>query len=243
MSTSLPGISLGFILALAVLLGGWLGDRWARSAERLQGWLPYSAGLLLGLGFLHLIPEAVAAARGWAGVALLLGFGLQLLLDQMTGGLEHAHPYGSLSPLEGMGVLVGVCLHSFIEAWPLALAAAYPQTIGLLFLAILAHKTPMGLMLVHLLRSANWASRRIWTAISLLASMPLLGIAAATLVVQELPPAALGVLLGVSAGIFLYLAVFLLMENLVRGHRLIRTRFMVFLAGIGTAAVTALLTH
>jgi hypothetical protein len=53
----------------------------------------------------------------------------------------------------------------------------------------------------------------------------------------------LGVLLGVSAGIFMYLAVFLLMENLLRGHHLIGARLLTFAGGLGVASVAAFLSH
>nr|BCX01685.1 MAG: hypothetical protein KatS3mg041_1731 [Bacteroidota bacterium] len=237
------GIVLGLLLALAVLLGGWMGNRLVRSPEHLPQWLPFSGGLLLGLVFLHLIPEAVEAADVWAGAALLAGFGLQLLLDQVTGGLEHAHPHGGLAPSEGGGLLMGLCLHSFVESWPLGLVDRYPRTAELLFVAILVHKAPMGMMLVHLLQRSGWSPRRLWTATATLALMPILGIVAAALSLRELPESMLGVLLGVSAGIFMYLAVFLLMENLLRGHHLIGARLLTFAGGLGVASVAAFLSH
>ncbi len=113
--------------------------------------------------------------------AVLVGFVVQLLLEQLTGGVEHGHnhyghndachfdencgcnhPHRQTLPL--LGLMMGLCLHSFIEGIPLVEPGHGEVHQGLLY-GIVLHNIPIALVLVALF-VANGVKR--WRALLLL---------------------------------------------------------------------------
>ncbi|MEM7573096.1 MAG: ZIP family metal transporter [Bacteroidota bacterium] len=177
------------LLFVSVLLGGGialLGD-----GQRLRSRLPYllsfSGAFLLGITALELIPEVFTRAEGRPGVWLLGGFLLQLLLESLSQGVEHGHIHTrhNASSTFGLGVLLGLCMHAFIEGLPLSgledsgFHAEHDHRhnhLGqhLLF-GIVLHKIPAAFALGLLLRFSGYRKRFIYLALLLFALMGPLG--------------------------------------------------------------------
>ncbi len=79
------GITLVVVALLGALLGEWLGDRFKQHMPLL---LSFGGAFLLGLCFLHLLPEAFAMNVG-AGHWVIGGFLLQIGLEYLSKGMEH----------------------------------------------------------------------------------------------------------------------------------------------------------
>src|SRR5690554_4537411 len=77
---------LAAIIASILVLGGKLNIK-----KFIQPLLSFSAAFLLGVSFLHLLPEAFSTSYASTGVFILIGFFLQLVLDYFSGGIEHGH--------------------------------------------------------------------------------------------------------------------------------------------------------
>ena len=100
----------GIVAALKLRLG---------EPRRVKLVTAFTGAYLMALTCLHLLPEVFAAKTDHAALSLgafiLLGFFLQVVLDNFSGGIEHGHTHGS-API---AVMVGLCLHAFLEAMPL----------------------------------------------------------------------------------------------------------------------------
>ncbi|MBL4710802.1 MAG: ZIP family metal transporter, partial [Flavobacteriales bacterium] len=60
---------------------------------KISSLLSFSGAYLLGICFLHLIPELFEENDSSVGLYLLIGFFLQLILDYFSGGIEHGHAH------------------------------------------------------------------------------------------------------------------------------------------------------
>src|SRR5690606_8957646 len=84
--------------------------------------LSFSGAYLFAITVLHLIPEAYTGPdKHEIGIYILLGFLLQIFLEQFSQGIEHGHihhhHHGHAFPY---GILISLCLHAFLEGMPLA---------------------------------------------------------------------------------------------------------------------------
>src|SRR5690606_4268149 len=84
--------------------------------------LSFSGAYLLSVTFLHLLPHLFEGNAHDLGIYLLLGFFLQLILDYFSGGIEHGHTHVNTKQIGRFPFLIflSLCLHAFIEAFPLS---------------------------------------------------------------------------------------------------------------------------
>ncbi|MEY5044418.1 MAG: hypothetical protein RJA19_1645 [Bacteroidota bacterium] len=85
-----------WIASLLLLAVAWLGGGlFELSGRRIERQLPlvlaFGGAYLVGLLFLHLVPEAYANAPQTMGLFVLIGFLLQGLLEYVSQGVEHGH--------------------------------------------------------------------------------------------------------------------------------------------------------
>jgi zinc transporter ZupT len=153
------------VAATVVGIGGAaLGLRLTEAHQRVQVVVPFSAGLLLGVAVLGLLPE-LGSEVGWLTSLSLfaVGYGLLFLVDRLAYPVcptcAHNHDHDSCSTeLHGFAwpLIVGAALHSFLDGWSIA-AAGRVAPLGLRVavpLAILLHKAPEGLALGGVLRAS-----------------------------------------------------------------------------------------
>lgn len=134
----------------------------------------FGGAFLFASCFINLVPhmylQGFSTPNGFKiGAAVMIGFFIQLLLEQLTGGIEHGHNHhehhehchfdeeGEEShtlkkkeqqALPLAGLLIGLCLHSFIEGMPLADVDGDIHQ-GLLY-GIILHNIPIALVLISL---------------------------------------------------------------------------------------------
>ena len=82
-----------------------------------------SSSMVCGLIFIHIFPEVFEIGGHKIGLAILGGLFLQMILENLTSGFEHGHLHqqGHGKSTKGMviGLMIGLCLHAFIEGAPL----------------------------------------------------------------------------------------------------------------------------
>jgi zinc transporter ZupT len=193
--------AIGLAAGAATMLGGALALRFA---DRVHLVLGFSAGAVIGVALLDLLPEALALGRGVigdAGVTTLAaaGFLVYLVADRallmLAGGrAQHRGHFGA-------GALT---IHSLVDGLGIGLGLQASLAVGLaLAVAVLAHDLADGVNTVNvsLTGSKDPATARRWLIAD--AAAPMVGIAASRLIV--LPPGALGLVIAVFAGFFLYI--------------------------------------
>ena len=113
--------------------------------------LAFSGAFLIGLTFLKLIPEVFSTPSLYVGFFVLLGFVIQLLLELITEGAEHGHVHKHQEGERGSPflLLIGVCIHSFLEGMPIA-QGFDTRLRHTLVLGIIIHNIPISLTLMSL---------------------------------------------------------------------------------------------
>jgi zinc and cadmium transporter len=237
------GLYAGAIL-VAALAGGALPL--LGKLRRNDAGLSFSAGVMLGAAFFHMLPEAVESAGMSSIPFVLVGFLFLFLLERLVlvhicaepgpvglegaagGGLPvprpHAHVQGE--PCEGTGcavhtmglaAFIGLSLHTMIDGFALGAASSEPALGFLVFLAILAHKLPSSFSLSAILRAEGYSRRRALAMNATFATMVPIG-AALYLAVRGLvhTPSFTAFALAASAGTFLHLALSDILPDLHR---------------------------
>jgi ZIP family zinc transporter len=191
-------VAIGLTAGAATLLGGALALKFARQVHLVLG---FSAGAVIGVALLDLLPEALALGHGDAGVTTLAaaGFLIYLVADRALlmlagGSAQHRGHFGA-------GALT---VHSLLDGLGIGLGLQASLAVGLaLAVAVLAHDLADGVNTVNisLTGSRNPRTARRWLAADAVA--PMIGIAASRFVV--LPAGALGLVIAVFSGFFLYI--------------------------------------
>lgn len=213
--------------------------------DRLHIALGVAAGALVGVAVFDALPEASgllgtgAAATAVLAGSVALGLGAFWRLERSVFGHVHTDDAACRRRNGHIGA-AGLTTHAFIDG--LAVGAAFQASEELGFVvaaAVLVHALSDGLNTVAIVLRAG---HRDATAIRWLignALAPLAGAAIGALVV--LPGAALGLILGFFAGMFLYLGGLSLLPEAHRSLRDHRVVGAAALAGVGLALVPALL--
>jgi zinc transporter ZupT len=182
---------LGLMAGLSTYAGGLIALRFLRRLDLLLG---LSAGLVIGLALLDLLPQALNEAAGLHSTgtimaALAAGLGLYLLLHRLPSG-------GGV----GRGSLI---VHSLMDGIGIGLAFQLSAPTGwLVAAAVLAHDLADGTNMVALSVAGDDARRaRRWLAANAIA--PIAGVAIGQAV--HVDPAHFSLILAVFAGGFLYI--------------------------------------
>jgi zinc and cadmium transporter len=243
--------------AAAILVGSLAGGALPLlgGVRRSDALLSFSAGVMLGAGFLHMLPEAVEGAGYRAVPFALVGFLFLFLLERFVlvhvcaepgpvagdpghGRPGHDHLHGATGcqvHTLGLAAFLGLSLHTLIDGFALG-AASHDGGIGFfVFLAILAHKIPSSFSLSTILAAEGWSRRRALLLNAAFALMVPLGallyVALRGAVRAESFTAAA---LAASAGTFLHLALSDILPDL---HRRGGSRLRLSAALLGGVAV------
>lgn len=226
------------------------------SHTQLQLYLSFAAGVMLGTGLFHMLPEALDLTSQSAtlnGVAL--GLLALFLVERFFSSHHHEEPFAKgRAPLSWSAAAVGMSLHTLGSGVALASAvvAGQPELAGGLvgvgvFFAIVLHKPADSLTVVTLVLSAG-ASRRRAHLVNLLfaAIVPagaILFFAARTAVGHEAPARFTGNALAFSTGMFLSIALSDLLPEL-HFHHHDRVKLSIsLLMGVGLMFAASLLEN
>lgn len=215
----------------------------------------YSAGVLLGVGILHVLPEAQELSDR-TPVFVLLSFILFYFLEHHLffhashEELHHASLEVAASHDEcctnphplGVIAFAGMTLHSLIDGLVIGAGFEVGSETGLLSsVAVLAHEVPEGIAMLSILLHYGYARR---TAVIFTATVAMATPVAAVVtysMVRHLDPQLLGALMAFAAGSFIYIAA---SDLIPESHRARGFKGSLALCGgILTAAVAGWLTH
>lgn len=233
------------LLFFSVLAGGWLSFRFSdRGRNLLKYALSFSGAYILAITVLHLMPGVFEQAEHSAGLWILGGFFAQLLLEQLSRGVEHGHvhAHGSEPRTFALQVMIGLSLHAFMEGMPLGYFKDFhahhhhhhDEGEFQLLLGILLHKLPAAFALVALLIRAKFSRKVVWVCLIVFALMSPLGALSAGLLSLSGP--AVANLLSFVIGAFLHISTTILFEaDDTHQHRISFQKLAVILAGIALA--------
>ncbi|MBC7417798.1 MAG: ZIP family metal transporter [Pedobacter sp.] len=198
--------------------------------------LAFSGAFLFAITVLHLIPDAYSGTDSREiGLFILLGFLLQIVLEQFSEGIEHGHIHkhteGHIFPF---GIMISLCLHAFLEGMPLA----KDQHNELIF-GIALHHIPAAFALASIFLQNEFKRAAIIFYIILFALMSPLGY----YVSFGLSNGSIGGLdqyfnkiMGIVIGIFLHISTTILFESSA-DHKINFRKMIAVLLGIGIALI------
>jgi len=235
-----------FAAALTVL--------WVKPSDpnKLKLLIAFSGAYLLSITALHLLPEVfIGDDRGaYFGAFVLVGFFMQVMLEYLSGGIEHGHAHTHRSAGLPVGLMIGLCLHAFLEGMPLGGGDAghshhghshhgdsHSHGLEPLLLGIVLHKYPVAMVFLAMLLNSGMAKSKAFGLLAVFAAMAPLGtLLSGVEMVGQYNRESLAIVIG----IFLHVSTTILFES-SEGHRFNAYKMMAIAAGLALSAAGMLL--
>jgi zinc transporter ZupT len=141
------------------MLGGLSVLAFKLNPKSLRLMLAFSGAFLIALSFTHIIPHLYhqhSDMEHYYGLFILGGFFLQLFLDFLSKGLEHGHAHHDDLRISPMPLLIGICLHSFLEGMPFADNFHHHDLQQTMLVGVVIHNIPISVVLMSLLLHAGF---------------------------------------------------------------------------------------
>ncbi len=173
-----PAVAYTLIAATANVVGAAAvtsRSRWSMSA--LDKMIALSAGFMISVALLDLVPEAIAQHGARAGLIILGGYVLvHLTQHTLTPHFHFGEEVHQVTRAVSVSALIGLLLHTFVDGVAIASGFEVRQALGLLvFVAILLHKLPEGLAISSLFLAAGASRSRALAAGAALGLATVLG--------------------------------------------------------------------
>lgn len=216
--------------------------------------LSFAAGVLLTSAILQLIPEAIESNPGSTAplYAALIGFVVFFYLERLFSSLRHrnetaaerGHDHKDHVRPASYLVVIGDGLHNLVDGIAIAVAFLADPALGVAAtLAIAAHEIPQEVADYAILTKAGMSKRRAVLLNGLSGATAIIG-AGAVILIGEITEPTQGLLLGLTAGMFLYIAAADIIPDLQHRRRTGAQLTLPFLIGIATIiAITNLVPH
>jgi zinc transporter ZupT len=211
-------------LFFPVMLGGLSVFAFKTSSRFLKLLTAFSGAYLLAICFLEIIPEIYTGQNTMTiGLFILGGFFIQLFLDFLSKGVEHGHEHEHRDceghenhNISAIAVMIGICIHSFLEGMPLADAFDAENMRNTLLTGIVIHNIPISIVLVSLLLQAGKQKRTAFILLLVFALSSPLGTLTSHLIGKELIGNIdffFSITMAMVVGIFLHISTTILFET------------------------------
>jgi ZIP family zinc transporter/zinc and cadmium transporter len=149
--------------------------QWSRSA--VETLIAVSAGFMLAVALLEIVPESIERNGDPALAIVLLGYFLvHLTQHTLTQHFHFGEETHAVSKVVSQTALIGLLLHTFVDG--VAITSAFGDNVELgvlVFLAIALHKLPEGLAVASLCLAAGLGRGRALAAAAVLGLATVLG--------------------------------------------------------------------
>lgn len=198
--------------------------------------LAFSGAFILGLSFLHVLPESYGLIDTKAGVWVLVGFIIQIVLEEFSKGLEHGHSHALNDKEIPFALFFGLGIHSLLEGLPFGGQHAHEH--HSLLAGVLVHKVPVAFILGTVLKGAGFSiSRGALVMAGFAAMAPIGGLITRFMEGQIITVGdSQGIVLAILVGIFLHIATTIIFES-DKGHTFNLTKLMAILLGFVLAFI------
>lgn len=207
--------------------------------------LSFSGAYLFSIIVLHLIPEIYRGQDERIGIYVLVGFFIQIILEQLSHGIEHGHLHihegEEHSPAYIYGLLLGLSVHAFMEGIPLGGNPDGGKTHYAFLYGISLHKIPEAFALMNILlhfklhRLLPMALLVLFACISPFAAglTQYLKAGESVLFSNYLPA-----MTAVVMGSFLHITTTILFESSTKAHRFTFLKILAILLGVVLSLLT-----
>jgi len=228
-------------ISIATLISTFLGGMFAlRFKDKLHLILGFSAGAIIGVAFFDLLPEAISLGSKNYDVSYItsvvaLGFIVYTILDRFI--FFHSHDQDE-NEIDGRvkqhvnkrGILGAGSLsaHSFLDGMAIGLAFQVSATVGaIVAVAVLVHDFSDGINTINLILKNSGTRKQAFRWLLVDAIAPVLGVLSTLFF--SVPESALGLILAVFCGFFLYIGASDLLPESHHSHPTVWTTFATIL--------------
>jgi zinc and cadmium transporter len=216
--------------------------------NKLKLLIAFSGAYLLSITALHMLPEVfIGDDRGaYFGSFVLAGFFTQVMLEFFSGGIEHGHAHTHRTAGLPVGLMIGLCLHAFLEGMPLGAGHSHhghehshgdSHGVEPLLLGIVLHKYPVAMVFLAMLLNSGLGKPKAFGLLAVFAAMAPLGtLLSGVDVIGQYHRESLAIVIG----IFLHVSTTILFES-SEGHRFNAYKMMAIAAGLALSAAGMLL--
>ncbi|MBI5472082.1 MAG: ZIP family metal transporter [Ignavibacteriae bacterium] len=199
----------GLIAALAEILGGALvvlRKQWPSSVQEYL--LALSAGFILALVFIELIPESLRTIGLQAPLYMLAGYSVlhffeHTIVRHLHFG-EETHHEAMVSKIASISTFGGLFIHAFFDGFAISAGMQFDFALGvLIFLAVLLHKIPEGLTIASVMLAAEHRRQTAFLASAAIGVATMLGVVSVFLL-ADVSSQVIGISFAFSAGIATY---------------------------------------
>lgn len=218
------------LLVLSVLFGVILGRRFGSNKSFAKSLLVVSAGFLITVCLNEVFPEVYASEANHAGIWIIGGVLLQLILENLTKGFEHGHfHHHSEEAILPAALMFGMFIHAFIEGIPLATEKEVfsPYVLGIVF-----HNLPISFILGAFLLNNKKFTTSAWATVALFALASPLGMLVGNYISADLQ----FYFLALVGGIFLHISAVIIFES-NKNHNISWSKIVQVVAGILLALI------
>jgi zinc transporter ZupT len=144
---------LYIVLFAAVFSSGFTVSLITIPKQALKLLLAFTGSLLFSIAVLDLIPEVYSGLGKSAGIYILIGFFLQIVLEFFSHGIEHGHTHTGEGKSFVIMMLISLCIHSLLEGMAVSYHPLNNNTLidkGL-YIGILLHHVPIAIALMVVL--------------------------------------------------------------------------------------------
>jgi len=233
------------LLTATVLLGGTIAIVLnPKDQKSLQLFLSFSGAFILGICVMDIMPTVFRAPVENVGIYILIGFFIQLMLEQLSGGVEHGHIHVPQKKIKryAFSVMIGLCLHAFIEGLPLG-GHQHDHHGHHLLWSIVLHKAPAAFALAMLLKKSKFKTTTLFGLLLIFAAMSPLAAALTSWFSsrQQISEWHITVLMALVIGSFLHIATTILFESDGTDHHAVPIpKLIAILVGVGMAVLSVI---
>lgn len=222
------------ILFVGAFVGGMMAWAIKVSDSKMKLILAFSGAFMLGLCFFHVLPESYEAVGHQAGIWVLVGFMVQIILEVLSKGMEHGHAHALHGKQLPFALFVGLGLHALLEGLPFGGEHAHEH--HSLLAGVIIHKIPVAFILGTVLRGGGFTLMQGALAMFGFAAMaPLGGFVSHFLEGQVIEVGAFnGIVQAILVGVFLHIATTIIFES-DKGHAFNFTKLLSIVLGFALA--------
>lgn len=189
--------------------------------------LSFSGAFLLALTLFDLLPEVYGHIEAkLAGLFIMLGILLQIILELFSKGAEHGHVHMHDTDNKFPWLLfISLCIHSFLEGFPIH------QHNDMVY-GVFVHKIPIATLITAFLINSRFSTFKIGAFLLVFATMTPLGtyVSNSTALSAE----TISLFNATVIGIFLHISTTILFES-GEGHKFNLTKLVAICLGVLTA--------
>ncbi len=204
--------------------------------------LSFSGAYLFTLTITHLIPEVYANSTANAGVYILGGFLLQLLLEFFSEGIEHGHTHADEKHrgILPVAALLSLGVHSFMEGMPLSGGGSEAAAKSMLA-GIIMHHIPVAFALASMLSTSSIRRKAVIPVLAVFAAMTPMGALTNVMLIRHFELQEISLYysrtMAFVTGIFLHISTTILFES-GEEHRFNLYKMAVIIIGVLSALLS-----